>query len=211
VSLEGLSGGPVADRSGSSVRVPAATTHARLAAFPDAEHLALHNLPSLPHISVGGAIATATHGSGDRNGNLATAVEALDLVASDGTLMTISPNGPDFEGAVVGLGALGAVTTVTLAVEPAYDVRQLVFERLAWRALCEHFDEIMASGESVSVFTRWTDVASQVWVKRRTDGAVSDLFGAEPATQQLHGAARASGPLAGPPPALPRRLHAQQR
>src|ERR671920_999527 len=100
--------------------------------------LALHNLASLPHISVAGAVATATHGSGVTNGNLATAVAALELVTSSGELVRASRGDADFDGMVVGLGALGAVTRLTLDIEPAYEVRQKVFERLAWDNLFEH-------------------------------------------------------------------------
>ncbi|HEX6697568.1 MAG TPA: FAD-binding protein, partial [Solirubrobacteraceae bacterium] len=133
--------------------------------------LALHNLASLPHISIAGAIATATHGSGDANGNLATAVRAVELVTSDGELLTVARGEPDFEGLVVGLGALGVVTRVTLEVEPGYEVRQRVFEGLSWDALHEHFDEITSSGDSVSVFTRWGETVDQVWIKSRVADA----------------------------------------
>ena len=77
-----------------------------------AEHLegraALHNLASLPHISVAGAIATGTHGSG--TGNLATAVRALQLVTSTGDIVEAERGDPDFDGMVVHLGRLGVVT-----------------------------------------------------------------------------------------------------
>jgi alditol oxidase len=156
-----------------------------------AEHgVALHNLASLPHISIAGAIATATHGSGDANGNLATAVRAVELVTSDGEVLTVARGEPDFDGLVVGLGALGVVTRVTLDVEPAYEVRQRVFEGLSWDALHEHFDEITASGYSVSVFTRWGQTVDQVWIKSRVTDAPEqergELFGAVAATVDRH-------------------------
>jgi xylitol oxidase len=145
---------------------------------------ALHNLASLPHISVAGAVATATHGSGVTNGNLATAVRALEMVTSSGEIVRASRGEADFDGMVVGLGALGAVTRLTLDIEPAFEVEQRVFEGLAWHVLYEHFDEITACGYSVSLFTRWGDDVEMVWVKTRTDGGgapVGDLFGAVPA------------------------------
>jgi xylitol oxidase len=145
---------------------------------------ALHNLASLPHISVAGAVATATHGSGVTNGNLATAVRALEMVTSGGEIVRASRGDADFDGMVVGLGALGAVTRLTLDIEPAYDVEQRVFEGLAWNALYEHFDEIMACGYSVSLFTLWGEDVHMVWVKTRTDrdeAPDGDLFGAVPA------------------------------
>src|SRR3712207_3541508 len=146
-------------------------------------------MASLPHISVAGAVATATHGSGDANGNLATAVAALELVTSEGELVEAESGDPDFEGVVVGLGALGVVTRLTLDVEPAFEVRQRVFEGLSFEALCEHFDEIVSCGYSVSAFTHWEDVVDQVWVKSRVDEPdriADDLFGATPATVDRH-------------------------
>jgi xylitol oxidase len=142
-------------------------------------------MASLPHISVGGAIATATHGSGDAHGNLATAVAALELVTSSGDLVTAARGDPEFDGLVVGLGSLGAVTRLTLDVEPAYEVRQRVFEELPWDALDERFGEVFASGYSVSVFTLWGETAGQLWVKSRGEPP-GDGFGGRPATVERH-------------------------
>jgi alditol oxidase len=164
--------------------------YGELAATLNAEGLALRNLASLPHISVAGAVATATHGSGDANGNLATSVAALELVTSTGEIVTARRGESDFDGLVVSLGALGAVTRLTLDVEPAYQVRQRVFEGLTWDALFEHFEEITSSGYSVSVFTRWGQTTDQVWVKSRVTDAPdqprAELFGARTATTERH-------------------------
>jgi xylitol oxidase len=165
VSLEGLPPEIIVDRDALTVTCGAALRYGELAAALDRERLALANLASLPHIAVGGAISTATHGAGDRNGNLATAVRSVELLTSDGRLQTIAAGEQDFDGTVVGLGALGVLTRVTLAVEPFYEVRQRVFEPLPWETLFERFDELMASGYSVSIFTRWGGEAGQVWVK----------------------------------------------
>jgi xylitol oxidase len=164
--------------------------YGELAVALASEGLALANLASLPHISVAGAIATATHGSGDANGNLATAVAALELVTSSGDVITSRRGDPDLDGIVVGLGAVGAVTRVTLDVEPEYEVRQRVFDDLAWDALLEHFDEITAGGYSVSLFTLWGERAGRLWVKSRVTEEPEDvrdeLFGARPATSERH-------------------------
>jgi alditol oxidase len=191
VSLDGLPADIAVDRDARTVTFSGALRYGELAEALHREGLALHNLASLPHISVAGAVATATHGSGDRNGNLATAVAGLELVTSEGDVVTARRGEPDFDGMVVGLGALGAVTRVTLDVEPAYEVRQRVFEGLAWDALAGHFDAITSAGYSVSVFTRWGDTADQVWVKRRVDATEPedvrpDLFGAVAATVDRH-------------------------
>jgi xylitol oxidase len=171
---------------GGSVTCGGAVRYGELAEALHAEGLALHNLASLPHISIAGAIATATHGSGERLGNLATAVAGLELVASDGELRTIARGDEDFDGVVVGLGALGAVTRVTLDVEPAYEMTQRVYEGLTWDALLAHFDEIQVSGDSVSVFTLWGEEAGSVWIKARADKPRDELFGALPADGERH-------------------------
>ena len=190
VSLRDLPAGVAVDRDAGTVVCSAGLTYGELAQALQREGLALHNLASLPHISVAGAVATATHGSGDGNGNLATAVAGLELVTSSGELLTVSRGDPDFDGLVVGLGATGAVTRLTLDVEPAYQLRQRVFEGLAWDALYEHLDEITGAGYSVSVFTRWAGTVDQVWVKTRVgDGPEpprDDLFGAAAATVDRH-------------------------
>jgi xylitol oxidase len=190
VTLEAMPNDVVVDHTTKTVSFNAALTYGDLVETLKAEGVALHNLASLPHISVAGAVATATHGSGETNGNLATAVAGLELVTSGGEIVEVSRGEPDFDGIVVGLGALGAVTRITLDVEPAYEVRQRVFEGLSWGALFEHFDEIISCGYSVSVFTRWGESIDQVWVKSRVtekpEQVESDLFGAAAAAVDRH-------------------------
>ena len=157
----------------------------------DSKGYALHNLASLPHITVAGACATATHGSGVTLGNLATRVVALELLTAQGEIVKLDRTHPDFYGLVVGLGAFGFVTRITLEVEKTFQVRQDVFQELPLASLEKHFDEIMSSGYSVSLFTNWLDQKiSQVWVKRRTDREMrtlgNDFFGAKAATKNLH-------------------------
>ncbi|HET7014661.1 MAG TPA: D-arabinono-1,4-lactone oxidase, partial [Streptosporangiaceae bacterium] len=152
------------------------------------------NLGSLPHISVAGACATGTHGSGDGVGNLATAVAAIEVVTAHGNLVTLDrdrpADQPAFGGAVVGLGALGAVVSLTLAIEPTYQVRQYVYDDVPADALDGHFDEIFGRGYSVSLFTDWRGgTFNQLWVKHRMSAA--DL--AEPDPAWL-GARLADGP-----------------
>lgn len=190
VSLDDLPAEAVVDHAAQTVTCTGSMSYGDLADALHDEKMALANLASLPHISVAGAIATGTHGSGNANGNLATAVAGLELVTSTGDVITVSRGDDDFDGMVVGLGALGAVTRVTLDVEPEYEVRQRVFEQLTWDALLDNLDAITEFGYSVSVFTRWDDVIDQVWVKRRVTEADEevhdDLFGAAAATVDRH-------------------------
>ena len=165
-----------------SVTVGGATRYGDLARELNAHGLALANLASLPHISIAGAVATATHGAGDRQRNLAGAVAALELLTAEGDTVVVRRGDAGFEGHVVSLGALGVITRVTLDVEPYYEMTQRVFERLAW----EHVDDVFAAGDSVSVFTRWGAATEHVWVKRRVDDPRDDLLGAPAATQEHH-------------------------
>ena len=190
VTLEALPRNVVVDHEANTVSCNAAMTYGELVKTLRAEGVALHNLASLPHISVAGAVATATHGSGVTNRNLATAVAGLELVTSNGEVIEAARGEADFDGLVVGLGALGAITRVTLEVEPAYEVRQRVFEDLGWEALYERFDEITSRGYSVSAFTRWGRAVEQVWVKTRVtaepERVEDDLFGAVAAVVDRH-------------------------
>jgi xylitol oxidase len=190
ITLEAMPMDVVVDHAADTVSLNAALKYGELVQKLNEEGVALHNLASLPHISVAGAVATATHGSGEANGNLATAVVGLELVTSGGEIMEISRGEPYFDGLVVGLGALGAVTRITLDLEPAYEVRQRVFEGLSWEALFERFDEIVSCGYSVSIFTRWDETIDQVWVKSRVtdepEQVENDLFGAAAAAVDRH-------------------------
>ena len=175
-----------------TVTVPGAMRYGDLVPHLDAQGLALHNLASLPHISVAGALATATHGSGVTNGNLATAATGLDIVFASGEQISVTPDdGALFAAAIVGLGCFGLVTSVTLKVEPAYNMMQHVYLDLPLASIDEAFEAIMSMGYSVSVFTDWaTSASTQVWVKRRIKEDLpampSELYGASLADRNVH-------------------------
>ena len=162
---------PVIDTGpGASVTVAGGVRFGELSEQLDAAGYALPSMASLPHISVAGAVATATHGSGDAQGNLATIVAGLELITADGGLRSVrrDTGGEKFRGSVVGLGSLGLVTALTLDVVPAFTVRQYVYEGLPMAMLRSHFDEIFATAYSVSVFTNWQgDRHGQLWLKVR--------------------------------------------
>jgi xylitol oxidase len=193
ISLKRLDAITIDDKA-RTVTAGAGVTYGQLAPVIDARGFALHNLASLPHISVAGAIATATHGSGIHNGNLATAVSGLEIITADGQTLHLSraKDGDQFLAAVVGLGALGIVTTVTLNLQPTFQVAQSVYQNLSFDHLEHHFDEIFGSGYSVSLFTDWQNHrATQVWIKRRIElGKPNDwtpeFFSAKLAIEKLH-------------------------
>jgi len=177
-----------------TVTIEAGMSYGQLAPFLDQHGFALHNLASLPHISVAGACTTATHGSGEKNGNLATQVSAIELVTASGDALRLSreKDGEVFRGVVVGLGALGVITRLTLDVQPTFTMKQYVYENLPLSELKESFATIESSAYSVSLFTDWQKQrVNEVWLKVREDAepkldARPQFFGAKLATRNLH-------------------------
>jgi xylitol oxidase len=194
LSLKAMDEVVALDPQAHTVTVAGSMTYGQLCPYLDGKGFALHNLASLPHISVAGSCSTATHGSGDKNGNLATAVSALEIVTANGDLVKLSrqKDGEKFSGAVVGLGALGVITKVTLDIQPAFTMRQYVYESLPLAQVKNHFDAIESSGYSVSLFTDWQKQRlNEVWIKTRTEKgqafeATPEFFGAKPAAKNLH-------------------------
>jgi len=193
LSLTEMQDPPLLDEVARTVTVEANVTYGRLAPFLQAKGYALHNLASLPHISVAGACSTGTHGSGEKNGNLSTAVRALQIVTAAGDFVDVhKKDGEKFNAAVVGLGALGAITRVMLELQPTFQAKQYVYENMPLQAALAHFDEIQASGYSVSLFTDWRNKnVNEVWIKERLGGgkeftAKPEFFGAKLAMKNLH-------------------------
>ena len=181
------------DKQARTVTVEGGISYGQLCPVLNESGFALHNLASLPHISIAGACATATHGSGVKNGNLSTAVRAMEFIDANGDLVTLNrdKDGERFHGAVVHLGMLGVVTRLTLDVQPAYQMKQVVYRNLPLKELTDNFSAIEASGYSVSLFTDWTkENINQVWIKSRIDqgGGPSspDVYGAQAATRNMH-------------------------
>ncbi|CAM3236988.1 FAD-binding protein [Paenibacillus lupini] len=181
------------DKTNNRVKVEGGIRYGELGEYLYQQGYALHNLASLPHITIAGAIATATHGSGDRNGNLSTAVYALEIVKADGTVAIFTRDDEDglFNGAVVGLGALGVVTAITLDILPLFEISQYLYENLPLAQLESNFDAIYSSAYSVSLFTDWKESKfNQVWQKRLAGEARPiegvSFFEAIPATEKLH-------------------------
>nr|WP_090983503.1 FAD-binding protein [Paenibacillus sp. CF384] len=195
LSLQKLNRVVELDRTNNRVTVEAGIRYGELCHYLHSNGYALHNLASLPHISVGGAVATATHGSGDLNGNLATAVYSLEVVKADGETIVLARDQADgvFAGAVVGLGGLGVVTTITLDVVPSFNMSQVIYENLPLAQLENHFDAIFSSAYSVSLFTDWKSPSfNQLWMKMKLPDAAAatlaepEFYGAKLAKSHLH-------------------------
>lgn len=189
VSLANLPVVTAIDRAASTVRVSANVRYGELMLRLDEVGLALHNAGSLPHISVAGACATGTHGSGSGNGCLSTGVVELELVGPDGSSRTLRHGDPEFDGSVVAMGLLGVVTSLTLRVQPTYQIRQYVYDDMPFDTFVANFDEVMDSAYSVSAFTTWRrPVMDTVWRKQLVDAppAPQTWFGARLATSARH-------------------------
>ncbi|WP_369046292.1 D-arabinono-1,4-lactone oxidase [Sinomonas sp. P10A9] len=195
VVLDRLPGPVEVDARRRVARVGGGLTYGALGTALEREGWALHNMASLPHISVAGAVQTGTHGSGISSPALASAVKAVEFVRASGDVERLDEGDGEFAGSVVGLGALGIVTALELAIEPSYQVRQQVFENLPWETVLADYDGVAGDGYSVSLFTDYAgDAVPQVWRKVRADAAEagravdrsSDFHGAVPATRPRH-------------------------
>ena len=182
VSVTGLPADPVLDEQARTVTIGAGVSYGTLAAWLQDRGWALPNLGSLPHISVAGATATGTHGSGHRNQVLSAALTGLDYVAAGGELRHAARPDPEFDGLAVGLGAFGIVVRVTLDIQPTYQVRQDAYAHLPWDRVLADFLPMLDAAYSVSLFTDWSqETIRAAWVKRRVGdpGAdeVAEFFG----------------------------------
>lgn len=194
ISLKEMNKVVFLNKNANTVTVEAGARYGEFAAYLHENGYALPNLASLPHITVAGACSTATHGSGVKNGNLSTAVSAIEFVNAAGEVVTMSKqkDGEEFYGAVVSLGALGVVTKVTLNLLPTFDMKQVVYRNLPMEELKNNFDDIQARGYSVSLFTKWQNKnINEVWIKNRVEnGNVTtddlELHSAKRASQNMH-------------------------
>src|SRR3984885_10770153 len=201
VSVTAIPPDPVIDEAARTVTAGAGMSYGALAAWLQERGWALGNLGSLPHISIAGATATGTHGSGSGNKILSAAVAGLDYVAADGEFRHASRADPDFAGMAVGLGAFGIVVRVSLDIEPSYLVRQDAYTALPWDRLLAELDAIMSAAYSVSLFTDWSGQSLRAaWVKRRLAGSAdagsADGGSADAATpEEFFGARLEPGPV----------------
>ena len=194
LSLKSMDEVVALDPEARTVTLNAGMTYGQLCPYLHSKGFALHNLASLPHISVAGACSTATHGSGEKNGNLATAVSALEIVTAGGDVVKLTRKNDEetFQGAVVGLGSVGVITKITLEIQPTYMMRQYVYENMPLNEMKNHFDAIESSAYSVSLFTDWQNGRiREVWLKTRDEAgqsfqATPEFFGAKLAARDLH-------------------------
>ena len=182
INLADMQRGFDVDNASRLARVSGSWTYGDLCPRLHEAGWALENLASLPHITVVGACATATHGSGRRLGCLAAQIEKVEMLTADGELVTLAEGDDRFPAAAVSLGALGVVTALTLRLRPAFLIVQHVHERIPLEVIVADLEATMTHAYSVCLFTDWEERPyADVWVKRLIeDGDDADDMEAEP-------------------------------
>ncbi len=124
IQPEGLGGVLDADRESGLVRVGGGTVLADLNEELARLGLAMENLGDIDRQTIAGAISTGTHGTGARLRNISAQVEGIELVLGDGSVRHLGPTtDPELlRAARVGVGALGAISAVTLRCVPAFSL-----------------------------------------------------------------------------------------
>jgi FAD-linked oxidoreductase len=165
LALNRFTGLRAVDRRAGLVTVSAGTTLHELNRLLDELGLALPNLGDIDRQTLAGALATGTHGTGRLLGGLATQVRALELVLADGSIVWCDAGSdPElFACARVGLGALGVVSAVTLAVEPAFILHAQELPMPLDTVLGE-LDELVAENDHFEFY--WFPHTGQTLTKR---------------------------------------------
>lgn len=188
VLLTGLPKALIIDPTRNTVTVASCMSYTELVEQLSRAGFALSNMASIPDISIAGACATGTHGSGDDQRVLAASLAAITLVVADGDLVELRRDldRDTFRGSLVALGALGIVTQLTLDIEPAYEMSQRVHLSVPLEELRDRTDDVFSAGYSVSAFTDWCSGEASVWVKQRVDRPVSQWTVGRQAQQSVH-------------------------
>ncbi len=142
-----------ADRATGLVKVEAGIVLGELNRKLDRLGLAFESLGDIDHQTLAGSISTGTHGTGIRFQNLSAQLEEIELVLADGSLLTL--DGRDdpgaFRAARIGLGALGAIYSVTLRTVPAFRIDRTDRARPLEEAL-DGLDELVESFDHFELY-----------------------------------------------------------
>jgi FAD-linked oxidoreductase len=148
------------DRDAATITAQAGITILQLSDALAHHGLAMENMGDVGYQTISGAISTATHGTGERFGNISSQVVGLSLVLANGEVMRCSTetNRDAFKAAQVGLGALGVISSVTLRCVSAYNIRS-VQEPRRLGELLDQFDDLCANNDHFELFwfphTEW--------------------------------------------------------
>ena len=165
LDLGALSGVTTTDATRGEVTVRAGTSLRVLGDELDQLGLALPNLGDIDRQSLAGATATGTHGTGLRLPGLAAGIRALRIVLADGSVVDCSETvEPDlFQAARLGLGALGIVTELTVAVVPAF-LLHAVEKPESMGELLSHLDDAIEGNDHFEFY--WFPHTDRALTKR---------------------------------------------
>jgi FAD-linked oxidoreductase len=172
------------DRDAATITAQAGITILQLSDALSHFGLAMENMGDVGYQTISGAISTATHGTGERFGNISSQVVALSLVLANGDVMrcSVDQDREAFKAAQVGLGALGVISSVTLRCVPAYNIHS-VQEPRKLDELLDQFDELCANNDHFELFwfphTEWAQAITNTRTKEPpADGSRRSGFGA---------------------------------
>jgi L-gulono-1,4-lactone dehydrogenase len=171
VHVEGLSGVLDADRESGLVRVGGGTVLRELNAELARLGLALENLGDIDAQTVAGAISTGTHGTGAGYANISSRVEGIELVLGDGSVreLTVAGEPELLRAARIGLGALGAISAVTLRCFPAFVLERIDTAHPREEVL-RRFDELAPANDHFEFFTFPYSDRALILERNRVDG-----------------------------------------
>ncbi|MFI9274734.1 D-arabinono-1,4-lactone oxidase [Kitasatospora sp. NPDC052896] len=176
VRPDGLTAVRELDRAAGTVTVESGLPLARLNRVLAAAGLSLTNMGDIEAQTVAGATSTGTHGTGRDSGSLAAQLTAVELVLADGTVRHCSrTEQPElFQGARLGLGALGVISALTFAVEPAF-LLTAHEQPMGWSEVLARFDELSTVNEHFEFY--WFPHTDRCSTKRnnRSQGPAAPL------------------------------------
>jgi FAD-linked oxidoreductase len=209
--VEALRGVIDADRSSGLVKVGAGTVLADLNEELARLGLAMENLGDIDRQTVAGAISTGTHGTGAELRNLPAQVEAVELVLADGSVRELGPDQPLLQRAArVGVGALGAISAVTLRCVPAFTLER-VDRPLPREEVLDRFEELAAANDHFELFTFPYSDSALVLERNRVEGPPRPRSAAASYLNDVVLENWALGALAATGRALPRTIPALSR
>jgi L-gulonolactone oxidase len=170
IDVGALSGVIDADPASGLVKVGGGTVLAELNQRLHELGLAMENLGDIDRQTIAGSISTGTHGTGARLRNISSQVAAIELVLADGSVRELDEDGDLLRAARVGVGALGAISAVTLRCVPAFTLDR-VDRPLPRDEVLDSFQERADAHDHFELFTFPYADSALVLERNRTEAA----------------------------------------
>jgi L-gulonolactone oxidase len=161
------------DSNGKTITVQSGIKLWELNSILDKEGLALINLGSINKQSIAGAVSTGTHGSGINFSCLADQVLKFSLITADGEKLIFEKGDEQFQATIIGLGALGVISEVTLNVTSAFNLHDRTFTA-NFKDVIDKLDEYVNGCDHFKLWWLPTSDDVVVYTYRRTDEKAND-------------------------------------